>query len=71
MRGRKGLTKTECFIALELTMCSRKQRSMLPWTAMEGGEGGGERKGGVTGGYLLLATKLVIILIVERFYLFY
>lgn len=22
MRGRKGLTKTECFIALELTMCS-------------------------------------------------
>lgn len=55
MRGRKGLTKTECFIALKLTMCSPKQRSMLPWTAMEGGEGGeggGERKGGVTGGYL-------------------
>lgn len=52
VRGRKGLTKTECFIALELTMCSPKQRGMLPWTAMEGGEGSGERKGGVTGGYL-------------------
>ena len=52
MRGRKGLTKTVCFIALELMMRSPKQRSMLPWTAMEGGEGGGERKGGVTGGYL-------------------